>query len=111
MRDVFAAQEMSKLGKLFGPSQFVQDGAQSDEADDEGCRSEWRHLRVQARHPAEDVGLTAQLVQTLHLGMSSAEIAQEVADGSAVLTNGFIAECDAERIDSVVEEKHQGMQE
>jgi len=44
MRDIFAAQEMSKLRKVFGPSQFVQDGAQGDEADDEGCRSEWRHL-------------------------------------------------------------------
>jgi hypothetical protein len=111
LRDVFATQEMSEFRKLFGPSQFVQEGAQGDEADDEGCRSEWRHLRVQAGHPTEDVGFTAQLLQTLDLGMSRAEIAQKVADGPAVLTNGLIAECDAERIDRVVEQKCQGMLE
>jgi len=37
-RNVFAAEEMSEFRKLFGPSQFVQDGAQSDEADDIGRR-------------------------------------------------------------------------
>jgi hypothetical protein len=39
-RNVFATKEMSELRKLFGPSQFVQDGAQSDEADDIGRRPE-----------------------------------------------------------------------
>src|SRR6267142_1446565 len=29
-RDILAADEMSELGKLFAPRQFVQDGAQSD---------------------------------------------------------------------------------
>jgi len=66
---------------------------------------------VQARQPTEDVGLTAQLRQALHLGMSSTKIAQEVADGSVVLTNGFRTECHAERIDSAVEERSQGMLE
>jgi hypothetical protein len=44
MRNVLAADEMSELRKLFGPSQFVQDRAQSDEADDIGCRPERRRL-------------------------------------------------------------------
>jgi hypothetical protein len=44
MRNVLVADEMSELRKLFGPSQFVQHRAQSDEADDIGCRPERRHL-------------------------------------------------------------------
>ncbi len=62
-RNVLAADQMSEFRKLFGPRQFVEDGAQSDEPVDIGCSRERRHLRAQARHPAEDVGLTAQLVQ------------------------------------------------
>ena len=31
VRDVLATDEASELGKLFGPSQFGEDGAQGDE--------------------------------------------------------------------------------
>jgi len=108
-RNVLAAEEMSEFRKLFGPGQFVQEGAQRDETDDKGWRPEWRHLGVQAGHPTEDVGFTVQLVQALHLGMSSAKIAQEVADGSAVLSNGLVAKGHAEGIDRAVEQRSQGM--
>jgi len=43
-RNVLAADQMSEFRKLCGPSQFVQEGAQRDETDDIGGRSEWRHL-------------------------------------------------------------------
>ena len=42
---------------------------------------------------------TAQLVQALHLRMSGAEIAQEVASSPAVVTSGFGTERRAEGID------------
>ena len=62
-RNVLAADQMGEFRKLFGPSQFVEDGAQSDEQVDIGCGRERRRLRAQAGHPAEDVGITAQLVE------------------------------------------------
>ena len=62
-RNVLAADQMGEFRKLFRPSQFVEDAAQSDEPVDIGCGRQRRRLRVQARHPAEDVWLAAQLVQ------------------------------------------------
>jgi hypothetical protein len=66
---------------------------------------------VQAGHPTEDVRFTTQLVQALHFRMIRTKIAQEVANGPAVLPNGLMAECNCEGIDSAVEEKSQGMLE
>ncbi len=57
-RKVFAADQMSEFRKLFGPSQFVADAAQTDEQVDIGLCRERGCLRVQAGHPAEDVGFT-----------------------------------------------------
>jgi hypothetical protein len=64
---------VGEFRKLFGPRQFVQDGAQSDKPVEIGCGREHRFLRAQARHPAEDVGFTAQLVQALHLAVMGTE--------------------------------------
>jgi hypothetical protein len=66
---------MSEFRKLFGPRQFAQDGTQSDKPVDIGCGREHRFLRTQAGHPAEDVGLTAQLIQADHVGVLGVEIA------------------------------------
>ncbi len=110
-RNILAADQMSEFRKLFGPSQFVADAAQSDEQVDIGCGCERRHLRVQAGHPAEDVRLTMQLVEALHLRMIGAEIAQEVAGRPAVLTNGLETECHAERIDRAIEDRSKRMLE
>jgi hypothetical protein len=56
-RNVLAADQMGEFRKLFGPSQLVEDAAQSDKPVDPGCSRERRCLRTQARHPAEDVGV------------------------------------------------------
>ena len=45
-RNILAADQMSEFRKLFCPSQFVADAAQTDEAEDIGCGHERRHLRV-----------------------------------------------------------------
>src|SRR3989449_4752971 len=74
-RNILAADEMSEFGKLFGPRQFVQDGTQSDEPAHIRCGYQRRHLRAQTGHPAEDVGLTAQLVEAIDPGVMGAEIA------------------------------------
>jgi len=58
-RNVLAADQMSEFRKLFSPSKLVEDAAQSDKQIDTGCGREWRHLRTQTGHPAEDMRLTA----------------------------------------------------
>ena len=110
-RNILAADQMSEFRKLFCPSQFVADAAETDEADEIGCGCERRHLRAQAGHPAEDVRLTMQLVEALHLRMIGAEIAQEIASRPVVLTNGRGAECHAEGIDRAIEDRSQRMLE
>jgi hypothetical protein len=106
-----AADHMSEFRKLFCPSQLVADAAQSDEQVDIGCGHERRHLRLQAGHPAEDVGFTAQLVQALHLRMISAEIAQEIVGGPTVVASRVGTECYAEGIDRAIEDRSQRMLE
>src|SRR2546422_4642703 len=110
-RNVLPTDEMSQLGKLLGPRQFVQDGAQSDKPEDIRCGRQRRHLRAQAAHPAEDVGLTAQLIEAIHLGVIGAEIAEEVARSPMVVTDGCGAERSAERIHSAGEERSERMLE
>jgi hypothetical protein len=104
VRDVLATDEPSELGKLFGPRQFREQGAQSDEAVDIGGGGERWHLGAQAGHPAEEVGLAAELLESLHVGMSSAEIAEEVTHDPTVVTMALGAERHAERIDGAVED-------
>src|SRR6202023_149270 len=101
--NVLAADQMGEFRKLFGPSQFVEDAAQSDKQVDTGCGREWWCLRTQASHPAENVGFATQLVQALHLRMISAEIAQEIAGGPTEVTSRVGTERSAEGIDSAVE--------
>jgi hypothetical protein len=57
------------------------------------------------------MGLTAQLVQGVHLGVMGTEIAEEVADGAAVVTSSAGAERRTEGIDRAIEERGQGMRE
>ena len=109
-RNILAADEMSEFGKLFGPRQFVQEGAQRDKPADIGSSHERRHSRAQAGHPAEDV-LTAQLVEAIQFGVMGAEVAEEVANRPMVVTNACGTECSAERIDSTGEERSQRMLE
>ena len=73
-RNVRATDQMSEIRKVCRPSQFVEDAAQRDELVDIGCGRQRRHLRVQMSHPAEDVWLTAKMVQGVHVGVTGAEI-------------------------------------
>jgi hypothetical protein len=110
-RNVLAADQMSEVGKLFRPSQFIEDAAQMEEQVDTGCRRQRRRLRAEAGHPAEDVWLTAQLLEGVHLGMIGAQIVQEVAGGPTVVTSSVGMERSAEGIDSLVEDRGQPMLE
>jgi len=78
-RDILATNQTDELRKLFRPSQFDEQGAQTGDTTDIGGGGEWRHLGSQARHPAEEVGLAVQLLDGFQLSVSGAEIAEEVA--------------------------------
>ena len=111
VRNVLATDQVGEERKLLGPSQFGEDGAQGDEQVDIVGRRERRRQGPQVGHPAEEMGLTAQWVQGVHLGVMGAEIAQEVADGAAVVTRSAEAERRSEGIDRAIEERSQGMRE
>ena len=68
-------------------------------------------MRAQARHPAEDVRIAAQLLQRAHPVVSGAKIRQEFAAGSTVVTRSVWIERSAEGIDSAVEDRSQRMLE
>jgi cysteine synthase len=57
------------------------------------------------------MGLTAQLVQGVHLRVMGAEIAEEVADGAAVVTSSVGTERRTEGINRAIEERSQEMRE
>jgi hypothetical protein len=57
------------------------------------------------------MGFTAQLVQGVDLGVMGAEIAEELADGAAVVIRSAGAERRTEGIDGAIEERSQGMRE
>ena len=97
------------MRKLFGPSQFGEQGAQSDEPIDIGGGSERRLLGAQAGHPAEEVRIPSHLLEGVHLGVSGAEIAKEVTHDPTVVTMAFGAQRHAERIDGAVEDGGQRM--
>ena len=61
------------------------------------------------RHPAEDVGIAAKLRKRVNRGVMAVEIAQEIADGSAVVANRFGIERGTEGRDSAVEAISQWM--
>ena len=48
-RNILAQQQVSQFSEMAGASQFMEDGAQSKEASDAGCRGQRRSLRTQMR--------------------------------------------------------------
>ena len=108
-RNVLAADQMGDLRKRLCPSQFLEDGAQMNEQVDAGCGGQRRRLRAQARHPAEDVWIATQLIERAYLGMSGAEVSQELADGPAVVTSRLRIQRGAEGVDGAVEDRSQRM--
>jgi hypothetical protein len=77
-RDILATNQTDELRKLFGPSQFDEQGAQTGDPTDIGGCGKWRHLGSQVRHPAEDMGVATQLLNGLYFLVSGAEKAEEV---------------------------------
>jgi hypothetical protein len=61
-RHVVAPEQMSKSGELLGPRQFFQQAAQADDSSRESELGKRRHVGPQLSQPAEDVGITVQLL-------------------------------------------------
>ena len=67
--DVLAPDQMCEFRLLSGPCQIAADGAQRNEPVDVGRGDQRRRLRMQARHPSEDVRIAAQLLETRDAGV------------------------------------------
>src|SRR6202521_4908546 len=76
-----------------------------------GCGSQRRRLRAQARHPAEEVWIAAQLIERAYLRMSGPEVRQELANSAAVVTNRLRIQRGAEGVDGAVQDQRQRMGE
>ena len=102
---------MSEFSKFTCPGQFVEDGAESDEPADAGRGRQGRNLRTQARHPAEDVRIAAQLLQTDNLGMLGGQIDEEITHRCVVVPSAGRTECGGEGFDGTRAGRCQGMLE
>ena len=63
------------------------------------------------RHPAKDMGIAAQLIEVLDLGMMNTEIGEEVAHCAVVVTGGVGFKCSAEGFNGTLEVGGQRMAE
>jgi len=61
-RNVHTADQLREFRERLGPSQFLEDAAQMDQEVHAGFGHQRRGLGAQARHPAEDVRIAAQLI-------------------------------------------------
>ena len=79
---------MVQFSQMAGAHQFMEDGAQRAEPSDAGGGRQGRSLRTQVRHPAKDMRIAAQLVETSDLRVFVSEIDEEDAhhDGVVALT-------------------------
>jgi hypothetical protein len=66
---------------------------------------------MQPGHPSEDVGITAQLIEVLDLGMMDGEIGEEIAHRTAIVTRCVGAECSTDGIDGTLEDGCQRVME
>jgi hypothetical protein len=64
---------------------------------------------MQAGHPSEDVGITAQLGQPLNVRVIGGEIREEVTYRTAVVTSSVWAERGTERNNGTLEDRSQRM--
>jgi hypothetical protein len=110
-RNIFAAYQVSKFSKLVCPGQLIQDGAQSDEASDAGCRSQRRSLCAHARHPSKGVRIAAQLLEAGNPGAFGAEIDKEAAYRDVVVAFGGRTERGGEGLNGARKGRRQWMLE
>ena len=102
-RDVLTPDEMGEIGQFVQPSQFMEGPAQRNQQVDVRGRCQCRRLGSSTRHPPEDVWVAAKLRERPDVGICSAEISEEAADGSVVPPNCLRIQRGAERRDGAVE--------
>ena len=107
--NILATEQLGELGKLCAPRQFLQNPPEEDQPKDVSNRCQGWGLGAQFGHPAEDVWITAQLIERTNLGIVSTEIGQEVTCCAPVLAGRFGSKRGTDRIDSASEQVGQGM--
>ena len=107
--NVVTTEQMGKGRQLLGPGEFFQHTAQVNHIVRTRDRGHWRVVRPQESQPTEDVGIAAQLIESVNLGILSAEICQKVPSGSAIGGNGCIPQRSRHRFRRWLEELRQRM--
>jgi hypothetical protein len=77
-RNIVATEQMGKGRELLGPGEFFRHTAQVDHIVGARDGGQWRVVRPQQGQPTKDVGIR------------SAEISQEMPDGSAIGGDGCV---------------------
>ena len=86
----------------------MEDGAQSEEPADAGCRGQGRILGAQVGHPSEDMRIAAELFKTSNLRVFGSEIDEETAHHDVVVAFAGRSECGAQGLDRMGEDRSQG---
>ncbi len=110
-RNILAQQQVGQFGEMAGASQLMEDGAQSEEPANTGCRGQGRSLRTQMGHPAEDMRIAAQLFEPSNRRVFGSEIDEEAANHDVIVTLAGRSECGRQRLDRTGEDRRQGMLE
>ena len=74
-----------KSGTPFGPGQFFEDTAQTNDVVGVSLFGQRRLAGAQQGEPVEDVRITAELPQGTHAGVLGIEIVQKVAPGALII--------------------------
>ena len=81
---------MGQGRELLGPGEFFEHTAQVDHIVRARDGSQWRVVRPRQGQPTEDMWIAAQLIERVNLRIPSAEISQEMPNGSAIGGDGCV---------------------
>ena len=110
-RNILAHQQVGQFRETVCASQLMEDGAQSEEPADAGCRGQRRILGAQVRHPSEEMRIAVQLVEPRNRRVFGAEIDEEAAHHDVVVAFTGRSECGRQRLDRMREGMRQRMLE
>ena len=83
-RHIVTTEQMGKGRELLGPGELFQHTAQVDHIVSARDRSQWRVVLPQQGQPTEDMGIAAQLIESMNRRILRAEISQKVPNRSAI---------------------------
>ena len=103
-RDIVRADQTGKSGNPFGPGQFFQNAAQTDDVVGISHFGQRRLMRAQQGEPVQDVRVAAELPERAHARVLGVEIVQKVAPGALIIMRRVCSERSGERLSGSLEQ-------